>query len=509
MPHVMNESFTRLALPDKVQLLRQLFGSSSDLVTRDLPLGKSGQIQAAILYIDGLVDAPTVNGIVESLQRSMSTDERMPGQLHLPEGPALPTDFPVPAAGVRSLNELNAIEHALLSGDTILLLDHLDACLAIDTSGGEQRNVGEPSTETVVRGPREGFTENLRTNISLVRRRIKDANLWLETKQIGRVTKTDVALMYIHGIAQDSVVAEARARLDRIDIDAVLESGYIEEMIQDEAHSLFPTMTSSERPDVVAANLLEGRIAILVDGTPFVLVAPVLFIQFFQAAEDYYNRYNFSVIRLLRLLSFFIAMLAPALYIALTTFHQEAIPTPLLIGLAAQREGIPFPAFVEAMMMEITFEILREAGVRMPRAIGQAVSIVGALVLGDAAVQAGLVSPAMVIVVSLTAISNFVIPAYDLATSTRIMRFVFMFLAASFGLFGISAGIVALVLHLCSLRSFGVPILAPYAPLSAAGQNDGLLRLPLWRQHKRPRFLSPRNKVRERSSGPKKPPSRK
>lgn len=507
MPHEMNDFFSQLALPDKVQQLRQQFGNSSDLVTRDLPLGKSGQIKTAIAYVDGLVDSPTVNGIVESMQRAMRREERTAQEMPDPDWTSMQSRLPVPAGSIRSLNEWQAIEHALLSGDTILLLDN--ECIAIGTGGGEQRPVGEPSTETVVRGPREGFTESLRTNVSLVRRKVKDARLRVETKQIGRVTHTDVSLVYISGIAQDSVIAEARARLGRIDIDAILESGYIEEMIQDEAHSLFPTMASSERPDVVAAGLLEGRIAIFVDGTPFVLLAPVFFIQFFQAAEDYYNRYNFSIIRLLRLLTFFIAMLAPAFYIALTTFHQEAIPTPLLISLAAQREGIPFPAFVEAMIMEITFEILREAGVRMPRAIGQAVSIVGALVLGDAAVQAGLVSPAMVIVVSLTAISSFVIPSYDLAISTRIMRFIFMILAASFGLFGISAGIVALVLHLCSLRSFGVPILSPFAPLSAAGLKDSLIRFPLWRLHVRPRYLSPRNKVRERGSGPKKPMARK
>lgn len=509
MPFASNDAFSRQALSEKARLLQQRFGGSSDLVIRNMPFGEDEPVLAALLYIDGLIDAPTVNDIAETIQRTILREDRPPDEPAFADWPSLQSRIPLPAGSIRVLREQPKVEQALLSGDTIVLCEGFDGCIAVDTNGGEKRPVSEPTTETVVRGPREGFTENLRTNIALVRRKIKNADLWVETKQIGRVTKTDVSLMYINGIAQDSVIAEAKARLERIDIDAVLESGYIEELIQDGKYSLFPTMTNSERPDVVAAGLLEGRIAIFVDGTPFVLLAPVFFIQFFQAAEDYYNRYNFSIIRLLRLLSFFIAMLAPGLYIALTTFHQEAIPTPLLISLAAQREGIPFPAFVEAMMMEITFEILREAGVRMPRAIGQAVSIVGALVLGDAAVQAGLVSPAMVIVVSLTAISNFVIPAYDLATTVRLLRFMFMILAATFGLFGISAGIVALVLHLCSLRSFGVPILSPFAPLSLSGQTDGLLRLPVWRQHLRPRFLSPRNKVRERSKGPQKPPARK
>ncbi|MEF3303271.1 spore germination protein [Paenibacillus sp. GYB003] len=500
-----SDNFNRLALPEKVRLLRDTFGNSGDLITRELPLGRFGQIQSVLIYIDGLIDAPTINDIVESLHHSLRREELPPQDLFRSGWSALLRRFPVAAGHIKNVCDPKAIEHAILSGETIILLDGSEECIAVDTQGGEKRQVEEPSTETVVRGPREGFTESLRTNTALVRRRVKDANLWVESMQIGRVTKTDVAVMYIRGIAQESVLAEVRARLGRIDVDAILESGYIEEMIGDEKKSIFPTITSSERPDVIAANLLEGRVAVFVDGTPFVLVAPVLFFQYFQAAEDYYHRFHFSVIRLLRLISFLIAMLAPALYIALTTFHQEAIPTALLISLAAQREGIPFPAFVEALMMEITFEILREAGVRMPRAIGQAVSIVGALVLGDAAVQAGLVSPAMVIVVSLTAISNFVIPAYDLALSIRLLRFAFMGLAATFGLFGISAGLVAMVLHLCSLRSFGVPILSPFAPLSLAGQRDSLFRFPLWRQHRRPRFLSPGNPVRERSPGPKKP----
>lgn len=504
MPSSDNSTFIRLPLPDQLEHLHQSFGNSSDLITRMLLLGASEQIRTALVYMDGLVDIQTINRIIDTLLKEMRRPDAG-GQTDRPEWPMLLPHFPVPAGDIRVLTEPQAIELAVLNGQTVILLENSDEYLAIDTIGGEHRSVSEPATETVVRGPREGFTESLRINTALVRRRIKDVNLRVETRQVGRVTKTDVSLLYINGIAQDSVIREVRTRLDRIDIDSILESGYIEELIEDETKSIIPTMTSSERPDIIAANLLEGRFAIMVDGTPFVLTAPVLFIQFFQAAEDYYNRSVFSIIRMLRLLSFLIAMLAPAFYIALTTFHQEAIPTMLLISLAAQREGVPFPAFVEALMMEVTFEILREAGVRMPRAIGQAVSIVGALVLGDAAVQAGLVSPAMVIVVSLTAISNFVIPAYELAIAIRLLRFLFMIIAACFGLFGITVGAIALVLHLCSMRSFGVPIMSPFAPLQVSGLGDTFFRMPIWRQHKRPRFLSPRNKVRERSQGPKKP----
>lgn len=218
---------------------------------------------------------------------------------------------------------------------------------------------------------------------SLIRRRIKDSNLKLEMKNIGRVTKTDVAIMYIQGIADHKVVDEVRCRLERIDIDGILESGNIEELIQDATYTPFPTIYNTERPDSAAAGLLEGRIAILVDGTPFVLLVPVLFTQFLQAPEDYYHCFDFGLIRMLRFFSFCVAMLAPAVYISISTFHQSFIPSQLLISLAAQREGIPFPAFVEALMMELTFKFLREAGVRMPRTTGQAISIVGALVLGQ------------------------------------------------------------------------------------------------------------------------------
>ncbi|MGZ4133809.1 MAG: spore germination protein, partial [Tumebacillaceae bacterium] len=252
--------------------------------------------------------------------------------------------------------------------------------------------------------------------------------------------------------------------------------------------------------------LMEGRVAILVDGTPFALLVPALFVQFFQAAEDYYQRADIgTLLRLLRFLSFFIALLAPSLYIAISTFHQEMLPTSLLISLAAQREGVPFPAFVEAMIMEIIFEILREAGVRMPRSVGQAVSIVGALVIGQAAVEAGLVAPAMVIVVSLTAISNFVFPSFNMAISIRIIRFLLMFLAASFGLYGVTMGLIALVLHLCSLRSFGVPYLAPMAPFILDDQKDALFRPPQWALFSRPRLLSQKNIYREKNPAPEKP----
>lgn len=378
------------------------------------------------------------------------------------------------------------------------MLENCAQCLAIGAEGWKDRTVSEPTSQGVVRGPMEAFTENIRTNTALIRRKIKSPQLWLVGRSIGSVTQTNVAVMYLNEIAEKSLVDEVFRRLDKIDIDGILESGYIEEFIQESSYSPFPTVYNTERPDTIAAGLLEGKVAILVDGTPFVLLVPALFIQFFQSAEDYYQRADVStLLRLLRYVSFLITMLAPSAYIAITTFHQEMLPTGLLINLAAQREGVPFPAFVEALLMEITFEILREAGVRMPKTVGQAVSIVGTLVIGQAAVEAGIVSPVMVIVVAITAISSFVIPAVNLSISVRMIRFVLMGLAASFGLLGILLGIILLVLHLNTLQSFGVPYMQSLAPFVWEDQKDTLFRFP-WRQmKKRPLATGSRNLVRQ------------
>jgi spore germination protein KA len=463
-------------LHENIQIITDTLGNSTDIIIKNLRIGNEGNIKAGIIYTEGLADT---EDILETLMLDIRGAE-LSEKISSHQSPiALLKDFVLTVGSVREVTDFETLFTAVLSGDTVILLDGYAQGIVASKRGWKDRGVNEPSAQTVVRGPREGFSETLRTNTSLIRRRIKDPNLWLETMQIGRVTRTDVSVMYIKGIVSEQVLQEVKTRLNRIDIDGILESGYIEELIEDETFTPFPTIFNTERPDVVAAALLEGRVTILVDGTPFVLVVPALFSQFFQASEDYYQRWDFAtLIRLLRYLSLFIALLAPSLYIAITTFHQELIPPPLLIGLVAQREGVPFPAFIEAVMMELIFEILREAGVRMPRAIGQSVSIVGTLVIGQAAVEAGLVSPAMVIVVSITAISNFVIPAFNMGISIRILRFGLMALSASFGLFGVAVGLVAIVLHLSNLYSFGIPYLTPFAPLILDNQKDTIFRWP-------------------------------
>lgn len=494
-------------LERNLERIRQTFEHSSDIVIREFTMGGSRSIQAAIVYTDGLADAASIqHSILEALMKERSRGE-LPQECSSDQIRDWIQKYMVTVGSLHQVADFEAMYTAALSGRTVILADGMNVALSADTSGWEDRGVTEPISQTLVRGPREGFSETLRTNTALVRRKIKDSRLTCQHRQIGRVTKTTVAVMYIKGIASDKVVEEVYKRLDRIDIDGILESGYIEEMIQDETYTPFPTVYNTERPDVVAGCLLEGRVAILVDGTPFVLVVPSLFIQSFQSAEDYYQRADIgSFLRILRIICFFIALLLPSLYIAVTTFHQEMLPTQLLISLAAQREGVPFPAFVEAVIMEVTFEILREAGVRMPRAVGQAVSIVGALVIGQAAVEAGFVSASMVIVVSLTAIANFVFPSINMAISVRILRFAMMALAASFGLYGITLGLLAILLHLNSLRSFGVPYMAPFSPFIVDDQKDALLRFPMWGLFSRPRLINQKNIIRENTPPPKPKP---
>ncbi|MCQ6268679.1 spore germination protein [Fictibacillus sp. WQ 8-8] len=472
------------SLSENLDLLSERFGGSTDLIKRQITFFNNEKTKLLVIYLEGMVDKVLQDSILKSILMddvATVTSNTAVGTLK---------DLLVTTSSVNEVTDIRTVSMHILSGDTVILVDGQSYGISVNTKGGEHRGVQEPASQTVVRGSRESFTEKLPTNTALIRRIIKDPSLILESLTIGRTTHTQVGIMYLKDVANDKVLQEVRTRLNRIDLNGLVESGTLEEFIQDETYTPFPTIFNSERPDVIAAGLLEGRVAILVDGSPFVLLVPALFIHFYQSPEDYTQRSDIAtLIRILRFFSMCIAIFGPALYIGITTFHQEMLPTQLLISLAAQREGIPFPALVEALMMEITFEILREAGIRMPRTIGQTLSIVGALVIGQAAILAGIVSPSMVIVVSLTAIANFAIPSYNMSISLRMVRFIFMFLAASFGLFGMIIGIFALVLHLTSLRSFGMPYMSPFGPFNLQDQKDSIFRLPQWGLISRPRLI--------------------
>lgn len=487
-------------LQDNIQELKRLTGKSTDIIFKEMTLELLGGTEACVMFIDGLSDSKSVNDfILESLLLEGRTLIR---KFQRGEDPV---DYLKQIVLTAVLLEKDAktfdeIFGSLLSGEVILLIDGSACAITVCMREWKERSITEPTSEIVIRGPKEGFTENLRTNTAMIRRKIKSPNLWLESSKIGKITQTDVDIMFINGIADEKIVEEVRSRLKSIDIDGILESGYIEDLIQDDQWTPFPTVYNTERPDVIAAELLEGKVAIVVDGTPFVLVVPALFVSFMHSAEDYYHRWDISTaIRILRLIGIMIGLLGPSLYVAITAFHREMIPRQLLVSLAAQREGLPFPAFVEAIIMEAIFEILREASIRMPRNIGQAMSIVGSIVLGTAAVQAGFVSPAMVIVVSITAIATFVIPSNDMSASVRLLRFPFIILATTFGVFGIILGLIALALHLASLRSFGVPYLSPIAPFNKEGYKDTILRVPIKFMFFRPKLIARGNIIRRGS----------
>jgi len=489
--------------------ITERLGDSADIIIREFKIGPHPKTSAAVIYTDGLTDTQSVQKfIMESLLFEFKVENNLKDDSEK-ETDSLLEQLKNVVLTVGELKEVNDLEDllvSLLSGNVILLLDGYAEGFDIGLKEWENRGVTETSSESVVRGPKESFTESIRTNTALIRRKIKDPNLWMENRVIGRVTKTDVTIMYIEGIVDDGVVEEVRRRLDRIDIDGIFESGYIEELIQDEAITPFPTLYNSERPDVIAAGILEGRVAILVDGTPFVLLAPALFVQLFQAAEDYYGRSGVSsALRILRYACFMIAFLVPSFYLAITTFHQEMIPTELLFSLIAQRERISFPAVIEVLLMEIAFEILREASLRMPKAVGSAISIVGTLVIGQAAVEAGLVSATLIIVVSITAIASFVFPANDLSIATRLLRFPLIILASTLGLFGIVFGVIMLIVHLCSLRSFGVPYMSSIAPYIKENQKDTFVRLPYWLMWTRPKLIGRKNLIRNQTPKPKPP----
>ncbi len=485
------------AVEKNVGKFRRIFGDSSDFIVNYIR-GGDGRLCCANIYFLGLSDGNTINFISSEAGR-MLREEKCPDFKKLIKG----------ISGLRPSKEDIDIDTAceeLLLGNTVFISDDAECYCSIATNSNDGRAITEPTSQTIIKGPKDAFTENINKNVYLIRRRIRNAALRVENLTVGSITRTNVRLMYISGIAKENILGEIRARLQKINIDCLLDSNYIEELIKENKYSLFPTVLNSEKPDSVSAALLEGRIAILVDGCPYIITVPALMVEFLQASEDYYHNFIMSsFIRILRYSSVLLTLLVPAFFVTITTFHQEIIPATLLVSIAAQREGIPFPAFLEVLLLEFTFEILREAGIRMPRAVGSAISIVGALVLGQAAVEAGLISAAVVIVVSITAIASFVITNYSMSNSIRLLRFAFIILAGILGLYGITMGLIVLCLHLCSLKSVTIPYLMPYAPSSREGKKDAFARFPLWKMTSRPEGLSDSKEPRTSGSAASEP----
>jgi spore germination protein KA len=458
---------------ENISFLKKRMRDTQDLICIEFTLC-SGQ-PGAVCYLQGLTDERKLENLLKEAR------EKDPPQFTF-----------------RSDEEVESIDQvaeALVHGKAVVLLSDPARGIAVNTLGVQLRKVDEPTSESTLKGPRSGFTESLSNNLALVRFYLPSADLKAEYCEIGQTSPIKVALISIDGVTNPVILEEVRRRIREIPADFILGSNYIEEWIVDNPYTLFPLVESTERPDRVVGALIDGRIAVMVQGSPFVTLLPFVFLQAFQVGEDYeWQFYIGSALRILRIFCALVGMLLPAFYVATITFHHELIPTALLQSIAAAKEPVPFPAVVESFAMMAAFEIMREAGIRMPRQVGQAVSIVGALILGQAAVQAGIVSPIMVIVAALTGICTFTLPATAMNYAIRLLQFGMTFLGSILGYVGMMFGIVILLTYLASLRSFGIPYLAPAAPFQLGELTDIVVRRPHPLNVKRPalfRSISP------------------
>ncbi|WP_244865001.1 spore germination protein [Xylanibacillus composti] len=479
-----------------VQYIRDLLRHPVDLVVRRFPLTSNSAL--TILYMEGLADTERIEQFVlEPLK-----DYALHGHFrHNAAGLAEQLPELLAAGQVSRESCLPQLVNKLLSGSCLLFADGWTGAMVADFKGGPYRSVDEPASEAMIRGPRTGFIENITTNIALLRRIVVDPNLRLDSYVIGKRSKTRVVLAYVDGVVPPDLVAEVKRRLDSFSLDTVPESGAIEQLIQDSFLSPFPQIRHTERPDKVSANLYQGKVAIFIDGTPFVLLLPITFGSELHSTEDYNERWMIStLIRILRYICAFIAVFLPGLYIALVEYHPGMIPSKLAFSIAGAREGVPFPAVVEAFFMEVTLEILREAGVRMPKQLGQTIGIVGGLVIGEAAVMAGVVSPFMVIIVAVTAISTFALPNYSFGISLRIIRFAVMIGAAIFGFYGLVLVYIMVNIHVTNLKSFGLPYTAPFSPTFPGDWKDLVLRAPYTTMQERPDMNNTADKVKQKTN---------
>ncbi|NJD01165.1 MAG: spore germination protein [Ruminiclostridium sp.] len=488
-----NSDILSTELCSNLETIRQKFliPKNQDVITREFKIGR--KIKAFMVYVEGMIDKNTMNLAIFPHLMSKDVFEEI--------GEDCPVDYlmenVLTVHNVRKTDKYSYTVMQVLNGMSALFVEGCGECILMETRGFEKRNVGKPITETVVKGSQEGFTENLRTNVTLVRKIIKNENLVTEMLPIGNTNHSNCAVMYLEGIANTKVIQEVKKRIKKIDSDFVLGDGMVEQFIEDNPFMLFPQVIDTERPDRTASFIMEGQVVIIAEGAPFALAVPVTFFRLFHTSEDSFVRWPASnFLRYIRLLGLFCATFLPGMYVALTLFHTEMIPTELLIFIAGAKELVPFPTILEVMMMEISFELIREGGIRVPSIIGQTLGIVGALILGQAAVAAGLVSPLLVIVVSITGLGSFAIPNYTLAIAVRIERFLFIFAGAVLGFYGISLMAMLLAYFACSMKSFGVPFLSPVAPKTNVNP-DVIYRHPIWSQKNRPDYMNAYNRKRQ------------
>lgn len=465
-------------------------GHGSPITMKNFYIGKGQPLDAVIIYVSGLVDKNTLDkDVLSSLM--LYVQENLTGKQNLAD--YLCRTY-IATCSTRIETNISTIINDVKRGKTAILINGICEAIVIDTAGGEYRSISEPETETSVRGPRESFIENLETNLSILRRKLKDKNLVVERFTLGRRTQRDGLILYIQDIADLNMVNKVKSRVDAIDVDKLTDIGTMQQYIEDYTYSIFPQTIATERPDVTTANLTEGRIAILLEEVPTALIAPVTFIQFFQAVEDYYQRTLVSsFVRLIRILAVIIVVTLPSIYLTLMKFNAELIPVKFITPIIQSRIGIALTPFMEILSMEIIVEFLREGGLRLPSKIGQTLSVVGGIIIGDTAVRSKIVSPTTLFIVGVSVISTFLIPNYDMAISIRTIRFPMLLLSNFLGIFGIGIGWFLLMLHLCSLDSFGVP----YFELKFSDLKDVFIRAPLWKFNKRPESIPNNNPIRQ------------
>ncbi len=477
------------SLSEDMKLIKELFRDVDVLRVRELANRRNGKQKFCVVYCDGLVDSLLIGQtIIEPLVNADITPQCGDSLSELLLKEVL---F---ASEAKKTSELYAVIDAVTYGDAVLLADGCKEVIVLNAKGFETRSVTEPESEKTLSGPREGFTESIMKNLSLVYRRLRTPALKTRFLKIGRRSNTSVCVCYLEGIVNKQVLAELYRRLNKIDIDAILDTNYLTELMRDAPWSPFRTTGYTEKPDVIVGKILEGRIAVFVDGTCNVLTIPYLFVENFQSSEDYYlSFYYTSAARILRILGFFFTIITPGLYVAIVAFHREMMPQSLLINIATERQSVPLPAALEAFVMLIVFDILRETGVRMPSSIGQALSIVGALVIGQAAVEAKLVASPMIIIIGFTGITNLLVPKMN--APVIYLRIALLTMASMFGFFGLVIGMLMLMMHIFNLKSFGVSQFIHVGNLHLQDIKDSVIRAPWWDMITRPKMLT-KNRVR-------------
>lgn len=481
---------------------------NSDIIIREFILNARGkQYKAFLLYIDGMVDSQILNDFVLEPLMMRNKNNLFDSDQNRIISEAVSNNITVrkvkkfdlsdyiescliPQNNISQSNNFDEIVSGVNSGNCALFVDTLGVAFDIDVKGFKQRSISKPENEIVISGPHEAFVENIRTNTSLLRRFSNNENLVIENLSVGKLTKTKCAVCYIQNIVNGDLLAEVKYRINNLNIDSLLSSGQLEQLISDNNSLGLPKSISTERPDNAVQHLLEGRIVVLVNGSPYALILPAIMIDFLTSPEDRNLKTIFSnFLRIIRILCTFFALLLPGLYVSVTSFHIEILPTELLYSILAARESVPFPVIFEILIMEISFEIIREASLRVPSAIGSTIGIVGALVIGQAAVSAGIVSPILIIIVAITALSSFAIPDYSFSFHLRVFRFIFILLGYVAGFLGIGTGLFVYLSIICDMESFGVPYSIPYSQMKNL-KSTGIILPPIWKREYRASFLA-------------------